>query len=178
MQVLAAEGMEQTGRRFIFQITPAAAAAAPEPPASLRLRVRADVVDFLQDCIGAYDSDADDALLDAAAGGSAPAGAALLQQGPPADRRARAARAAADEAMPPRVLAPELAATVPPDAAPAGGSAGACGATWSATYDSWREETTRTEQEPDARRIVHFYLVSSADGSEVSEAFDCTCLAG
>jgi hypothetical protein len=50
--MLAAEGTECAGRHFRFDITSAAAALAPEPPVSLQLQRRSDVVDFLEACLG------------------------------------------------------------------------------------------------------------------------------
>jgi hypothetical protein len=149
-EMLAVEATEQAGRRFAFAALPAAAALLPGD-GGLRLKTRSEAVAFLQACIGTPgDADAG-AVQDAS-----PLGIPHDTEAPPAADP----HMTAGGAMPPgQQLVPAQAALT--------GSAGAGGAAWVPSFDSWREETTHVE--PDARRIMRFYLHSSASGSEVSD---------
>ena len=113
-QLLAVEGVENAGRRFFFDISPAAAALVPELPAALRLQRRSEVVLFLQACTGTLAAPTGDAApateCEEAEGGAAPPPADAAASPPPAD----AGDACATPVEPP----PADAAIAEPEAEP------------------------------------------------------------
>jgi hypothetical protein len=184
--MLAAEGTECAGRRFRFDITAAAVALAPEPPASLQLQRRSDVVDFLEACLGdAVDTQApaNEPVVDTADVADAVAVAADAEAEEPVEDPSAPSDSlpadAADGVAPDADADETVEETAPLPAVPAAavpelGTASARDATDAAAtvpaFDCWREETRRLA---DRRRVLSFYLRSAATGDEVRHCSLC-----